>query len=151
VQIYRKLLSTRGEGEDDSRTVTRGHASTSWAETMAHLKDHVARKLLLDSKERTAVGSVLLSIPLSLVVHTRKGREITTTESCSGVERNGGYNVDDMAEVLWPDKVLADERYLVAAVTQLAERCGWQKGGEPLDTWLARELKAGEQTEVTDG
>jgi hypothetical protein len=153
LHVYTRLLSTRGDDEKEGvyRSVPRGRGEQAWTRVRAKLDAEVNARQVFDETARASAGVVLLSIPLGIVTHSVRNKEHAWGEGSVSDQSPHGRTIDDAASLLWPDKVLADEQYMLAALRHLALRCDWQEEHEDLDTWLARELKAGEQTEATDG
>jgi hypothetical protein len=139
VQFYQRGLSLPGQGKEE-HYLWDAALGPAWLNLQAWVKNSAEGKFVFDKKRRTADGWISVTYPLAMVRIERTGRECKTTTGIVGGNVTGGFDLDETAHLLRPATVAEDEQYLLDAVTALALRCGWQKGGEPLYEWLSREL-----------
>jgi hypothetical protein len=138
VQLYQRGLNLPLTGEEE-HYIWDAALGAAWLNLQAWVKNSAEGKFIFDKKRRTAGGWVSVIYPLAMVQAERTGREWKMTTDIVG-GAIGGFDLDETAHLLRPATVVEDEQYLLDAVTALALRCGWQKGGEPLYEWLDREL-----------
>jgi hypothetical protein len=140
-QLYRRSLDLPGQGAEE-HYVLKAELGTAWSKLQAWLRAGAESKLLFDKRRRTATGWIAAVYPLAMVTVERAGHDYKMTTAVVGGATSSGFDLDDTAHILRPAVIMEDEQYLLDAVTALALRCGWSKGGEPLHEWLDRELLA---------
>jgi hypothetical protein len=141
VQLYRRGLHLPDKGQEEHH-ILKAELGSAWAKLQAWIGANAEGKLLFDKRPRMATGWISVVYPLAMVRVERTGSDLKMTTGIVGGTVTDGFDLDDTAHILRPAVIMEDEQYLLDAVTALALRCGWSKGGEPLHEWLDRELLA---------